>query len=70
MSLYHALGDTRLVCYSKFCTIAWLFWVKGKGKGKKIREKKKERKKKKKEREKLSAWMGLKQGREVQPGGF
>lgn len=50
MSLYHALGDTRLVCYSKFCTIAWLFWVKGKGKGKKIREKKKERKKKRKKR--------------------
>lgn len=35
-------------------------------KKKKWREKKKE----KRERDKLSAWMGLKQGREVQPGGF
>lgn len=51
MSLYHALGDTRLVCYSKFCTIAWLFWVKGKGKGKKIRGKKKKERKKKEKRE-------------------
>lgn len=50
MSLYHALGDTRLVCYSKFCTIAWLFWVKGKGKGKKIRGKKKGEEKKRKKR--------------------
>lgn len=49
MSLYHALGDTRLVCYSKFCTIAWLFWVKGKGKGiLKKRGKKGEEKKRKK----------------------